>query len=72
MPRFNVNGRTYMSTSDVAAALDLPAPTLRSLIARGVLPDVDKLQYVTRKQRGFTEEWLDEAAKILGKTLKSH
>jgi hypothetical protein len=70
MPKFSVNGQTFMSTQDAAAALELPPATLRSLISRGVLPDVDKLLHVTRKQRGFTEEWLVAAAATLGKTLK--
>lgn len=69
MPAFFVNGETYLSTKDVAELLDLAPGTLRGLLARGVLPDVPKQIYVTRKQRGFTREWVESAAEILGKDL---
>ena len=69
VPRFKVDGTTYMSTKDVAEVLDIAPGTLRALLSRGVLPDVTKQTHVTRKQRGFTEEWVIEAAAILGKTL---
>ena len=69
MPPFTVNGQTFLSTKDVAEILEMPPGTLRALLQRGALPDVPKQTHVTRKQRGFTKEWVREAAQILEKKL---
>jgi hypothetical protein len=69
VPQFSVNGETYFSTKDVADLLGVAPSTVRSLIERGVLQDVPKVTHVTRKQRGFSEAWLREAALTLGRRL---
>jgi hypothetical protein len=69
VPRFSVNGETFFSTKDAADFLGIAPSTLRALLARGVLPDVPRQTHVTRKQRGFTEAWIREAAAILGRNL---
>lgn len=69
VPRFSVNGETYFSTKDVADLLGIAPSMVRSLIDRGVLPDVPKVTHVTRKQRGFDEDWLRTAAAKLDRRL---
>lgn len=69
MPRFSVNGETFFSTKDAADLLGIAPSTLRALLARGVLPDVPRQTHVTRKQRGFTEAWIRDAAALLGRRL---
>ena len=58
---FEVGDSHYLTMSEVAADLGIPTSTLKSLIRRGVLPDVPKVRYVTRDQRGFPDSYAEMA-----------
>lgn len=71
MPRFTVDGVTYMSTQDAAEALGVKAGTLRAWIRDGVLPEAEKLRVGRRMQRGYTQAYVDNAKRVLEQGSKA-
>ena len=62
---FTSDGTEYFKTGEVAVMLGVAPATIRSLLHRGVLPEVPRYRVGTRVQRGFTQQWADEAKTIL-------
>ena len=65
MPEFVAGGRQYFSTKDAAERLAMAPGTLRGLLARKVLPEPDMVRVGSRRQRGFTDAWVEQAREIL-------
>ncbi len=61
----DASGEELMSTSEVAAALDVSPSTVRRYLKEKILPEPGWTRKGRRKERGYSQEWLVEAKRTL-------
>ena len=59
-----MSARVY-TTSEVAAVLGVSAVTVRRYVATGQLPEPGWEKRGKKRQRAYTQEWVDQAVKWL-------
>jgi DNA-binding transcriptional MerR regulator len=62
-----VSGRTYCTITDAAEKFGVSAKTVRSYIAKGIIPDPPTVNYGVRTIRHFPPEYVERAKDILKK-----